>query len=119
MELPYGKRQSGSASKLNTVRDGARILRMFLYLLKETRPLVFFGMPAAMITACAGLLAVPLLDTFLSTGTVPRMPTAVLCTGLVLLSSLLSSCGLILDSLARSRAEQKRILFLAVKSPRD
>ena len=115
--LPYGKRQDGSTSKLRTVRDGSRILRTFLYLLKETRPFVFFGIPAlatALVSAC---LAVPLLVTFLETGLVPRFPTAVLCTGLFLLASLLGVSGVILDSVARGRAEQKRILFLALSTP--
>lgn len=112
--LPYSQRQDGSASKLRTFRDGARILRTFLFLLKETRPLLFFGVPAAIAAMTSALLAVPLVSTFLESGLVPRLPTAILCTGLALLSSLLISCGLILDSLARSRVEQKRILFLAV-----
>ena len=112
--LPYGKRQDGSASKLNTVRDGLRILRTFLYLLKETRPLFFFGVPGLAFALLSTFLAMPLLLTYVEIGLVPRLPTAILCTGLILFSSLLVACGVILDSLARSRAEQKRILFLAV-----
>lgn len=112
--LPYSQRQDGSASKLRTFHDGARILRTFLFLLKETRPLLFFGVPAAITAMTSAILALPLASTFLASGLVPRLPTAILCTGLALLSSLLTSCGLILDSLARSRVEQKRILFLAV-----
>lgn len=112
--LPYGKRQDGSASKLKTFRDGLRILRTFLYLLKETRPLFFFGIPGLATALFSTLLAMPLLLTYLDVGLVPRLPTAILCTGLFLLSSLFGACGLILDSVARGRAEQKRILFLAV-----
>ena len=63
-------------------------------------------------------LALPLVGTFLRTGFVPRLPTAILCTGLMLVACLLATCGLILDSLARSRAEQKRILYLAIGAQR-
>ena len=112
--LPYGKRPEGSASKLRTFRDGWRILRTFLFLLKETRPILFFGVPALLLALGAIGLAAPLLATYLDTHAVPRLPTAVLCTGMMMLASLLGLCGLILDSVARGRVEQKRILFLAV-----
>lgn len=114
--LPYGARQAGSNSKLRTFRDGARILKTLLYLLKETRPLLFFGAPAGIAGLIAAALALPLVATFFETGLVPRLPTAMLCTGLVLLASLLAVCGLVLDSLAQSRVEQKRMLFLAVSN---
>ncbi len=116
--LPYGKRVEGSASKLRTVQDGWRILRTFLFLLKETRPALFFGVPAGAVALGAVALALPLFGTFARTGLVPRLPTAVLCTGLMMLASILAVCGLILDSVARGRAEQKRILFLAVGNGR-
>ena len=114
--LPYGKRPEGSSSKLRSVRDGARILSMFFFLLKETRPALFFGALAAACTALSVGLAVPLVQTWFETGLVPRMPTAILCTGLMLIACLMTTCGLILDSLARARTEQKRILYLAVTS---
>lgn len=114
--LPYGKRLDGSASKLRTFRDGARILRTLLYLLKETRPFAFFGLPAVAVGLSAVGLAAPIVSDFVETGLVPRLPTAVLCTGLALLAMLLLMCGLILDSVAQSRVEQKRMLFLALTS---
>ncbi|MBV9219348.1 MAG: glycosyltransferase [Methylobacteriaceae bacterium] len=117
--LPYGRRSEGSASKLRTFRDGWRILKTFAYLLKETRPAAFFGSIAAALAVAALALAVPLIGTFLRTGLVPRLPTAILCTGLMLIACLLATCGLILDSLARSRAEQKRMLYLAVSGRRS
>ena len=116
IELPYGKRVEGSESKLRTFRDGWRILKTFAYLLKETRPALFFGVLAACNVLAAVVLAAPLVQTFLETGLVPRLPTAVLCVGLALVACLLGTCGLILDSLARSRIEQKRILYLAVRT---
>jgi len=115
---PYGARPEGSASKLRSVRDGLRILRTFAYLLKETRPAFFFGALATGMALLSIVLAIPLAETWLATGLVPRLPTAILCTGLMLLSGLMMTCGLILDSLARSRVEQKRILYLAVSSLR-
>lgn len=114
IETPYGKRVEGSASKLNSLRDGWRILKTFAYLLKETRPAMFFGAPAALLTLGAFALAAPLAATYLETGLVPRLPTAILCVGMILLAGLSTVCGFVLDSLARSRAEHKRMLYLAV-----
>lgn len=114
IQTPYGARREGSASKLRSVRDGARILKTFAILLKETRPMLFFGALAGFVTLLAGVLAAPLVATFAQTGLVPRLPTAVLCTGLMLIASLLGACGLILDSLARSRVEQKRMFYLGL-----
>jgi hypothetical protein len=116
--LPYGRRDAGSASKLRTVRDGLRILSTFALLLKETRPALFFGSIALAAMALAVGLAIPIFATYLATGLVPRIPTVVLCTGLTLFAGLIGSCGLILDSLARARVEQKRILYLSMSAPR-
>ena len=116
--LPYGAREEGSASKLRSLRDGWRILATFALLLKETRPALFFGALAALTMALSAMLAAPIVATYFDTGLVPRLPTAVLCTGLALLAALFGVCGLILDSLARSRLEQKRILYLSIPAPR-
>ena len=118
ISLPYGKRPEGSASKLRTFRDGWRILKTFAFLLKETRPAVFFGGFAGLFALVAMVLAVPLVETFAETGLVPRFPTAVACTGLMLMAAMSTMCGLILDSLARSRVEQKRMLYLALADRR-
>jgi hypothetical protein len=119
-EVPtaYKERPPGSASKLNTIRDGMRILRTILVLVKEERPLPFFGL-AALALLLAGLaLFVPVLLTYLETGLVPRLPTAVLSLGLVLLSFLSLACGLILETVTRGRKEAKRIAYLAIPGPR-
>ena len=113
IRLPYGKRMEGSHSKLHSLRDGWRILKTFALLLKETRPAWFFGGLAGLCGLAALGLAWPLFDTWLATGLVPRLPTAILCTGLGLAACLFGMCGLILDSLARFRLEQKRIFYLA------
>jgi hypothetical protein len=113
----YSPRTEGSTSKLRTYADGWRILKTFIVLLKETRPLLFFGSIGLALVVAAVALAVPLLRTFLETGLVPRVPTAILATGMVVLASVLFAAGLILDSLARSRVEQKRLEFLRYGSP--
>jgi glycosyltransferase involved in cell wall biosynthesis len=113
-EIPteYGSRQEGSVSKLNSVRDGFRILFTFLVLFKEIRPARFFGTLAIILFILAVGISFPLLSTYLNTGLVPRYPTAVLATGMVLLGVIFMVSGLILDSLARSRLEQKRIWYV-------
>jgi glycosyltransferase involved in cell wall biosynthesis len=116
--LPYGRRQEGSSSKLRTFKDGFRILLTFLFLLRETRPTVFYGALAAFTALISVVLAVPLIETFLETGLVPRFPTAILATGLMILAGLFLACGLILGSLAMSRVEQKRMLYLSIPGPR-
>jgi len=112
VEVSYGTRPDGSASKLRTVADGTNILRAMLVLLKENRPLAFFGWIASAFFAAATVLGVPLAVTFAQTGLVPRLPTAVLATGLVLMGLLSGVAGLILDSIAKGRLEAKRLAYL-------
>lgn len=116
LETPtsYGARQEGSVSKLRTFRDAWRILRTFVLLFKEIRPAAFFGLLAASLALLAVLLAVPLVTTFVATGLVPRFPTAVLVTGLGLMSAISATCGLILDSVARGRLELKRLNYISM-----
>ncbi|MBZ9963894.1 glycosyltransferase [Mesorhizobium sp. BR1-1-2] len=116
--LDYGKRPDGSSSKLSTFRDGARILWMFAMLMKETQPLRFFGAFALVFLASSLFLMAPVLVEFAETGLVPRMPTWVLSVGLLLLSMLAGVTGVILDSVSRGRAEQKRIFYLSMPSGR-
>ncbi|TGR16045.1 glycosyl transferase, partial [Mesorhizobium sp. M8A.F.Ca.ET.202.01.1.1] len=108
-----GRRPEGSSSKLSTFRDGARILWMFAMLVKETQPQRFFGTFALFFLAASIGLMIPLLVEFAETGLVPRMPTWVLSVGLLLSSMLAMVTGLILDSVSRGRAEQKRIFYLS------
>jgi len=114
VETPYRERPSGSASKLNTYRDGLRIFKTIALLAKEERPLQFFGIFFTLFAACSLVLAWPLLLTYLGTGLVPRMPTAVLATGLMLLAFLSLTCGVILDTVTRGRQEMKRMRYLAI-----
>lgn len=110
----YADRADGSASKLRTYSDGLRILSTIVGLVTQERPLQFFGL-AGVLLLLAGIGAgVPVVLEFLRTGLVPRLPTAVLATGLVLLSFLSFAVGLILDQVARGRKELKRLAYLAI-----
>ena len=112
IEVDYGTRPDGSVSKLRTMADGTSILRAMLALLKDHRPLDFFGWIAAFCWIVAGVLSAPLVVTYADTGLVPRLPTAVLAAGVVIVGLLLGSVGLILDVLAKSRIEAKRLAYL-------
>jgi len=114
---PYAARPEGSASKLSTYRDGLRILRMILNLYRTEKPVEFFGLFAVIFLSMAIGLSIDLLVTYAQTGLVPRLPTAVLSMGLVLLSILSLSCGLILDTVTRGRREVKRLAYLAQRPP--
>ena len=113
VEIPYFGRPEGSSSKLRTVRDGVAILKTIFVLLKEERPLEFFSIVFVLLEVAALILAWPVLMEYLETGLVPRLPTAVLSTGLTLLGFLCLVCGLILDTVTRGRREIKRLQYLA------
>ncbi len=110
----YAERPAGSASKLHTIRDGIRILRTILILIKEERPLAFFGAAAVALFLIGVAFGSEVVVEFARTGLVPRLPTAVLASALVLLAALSLACGLILDSVSRGRKEMKRMAYLAV-----
>ena len=112
IDTPYRNRQQGSASKLSTFRDGFRILRTIAVLFKEEKPLAFFSGVAAVLAAVSIGLAVPVIIEFMNSGLVPRQPTALLATG-VMLSALLSFvCGVILELVKRGQREIKRLFYL-------
>lgn len=115
-ELPtaYKERPEGSVSKLRTFRDGARILVLIARLVKDERPLQFFGLLGLMLVLLAIGLSIPVIATYLETGLVPRFPTAILSVGLVLLGTLSFFAGLILDMVTTSRQEMKRLMYLSI-----
>jgi glycosyltransferase involved in cell wall biosynthesis len=119
MDTRYKERPVGSVSKLNTYRDGLRILGFIAYLVREERPLMFFSVIAALFTAVALLIGAPVVNEYMHTGLVPRLPTAVLATGLMVIAFLSLTCGLILDTVARGRWEAKRMAYLAIPGPQD
>jgi glycosyltransferase involved in cell wall biosynthesis len=114
VKTAYKDRPPGSTSKLRTYSDGVRILRTIVVLVKEERPLQFFSICGLFLAAAAILLGVPVVTDFVRTGLVPRLPTAVLATGLMLVAALSFACGLVLDSVARGRKEIKRLAYLSI-----
>ena len=118
MATAYGARPEGSASKLSTYRDGWRILKTIGTLYRIERPVLFYGSVGALILAAALLLAVPLVLTYLDTGLVPRVPTAILITGMTIVAVLCFFTGLILDTVTRGRREVRRLAYLAHHAPR-
>ena len=119
LELDYGKRPEGSHSKLSTFKDGAKILWMFSQLMKETRPFVFFGAFSGLFMTASLLFMAPVLVSYFQTGLVERMPTWVFSLALMMMSTLLFTAGLILDSVARARAEQLRIHYMSFPALSD
>ncbi|MDF1688302.1 MAG: glycosyltransferase family 2 protein [Cycloclasticus sp.] len=115
VETPYYARPIGSESKLSTYKDGARILLVILFLLKEVRPLLFFGTIFLTLTIISIILSFPLFITYIETGLVPRFPTAILASGTMTLAFLSLACGTILDSVSRGRREIKRMHYLSIK----
>ena len=119
MDTAYKERPIGSASKLSTFKDGFRILGMIFYLLREERPLLFFSLQAVLFAALSLLIGIPVVHEFLETGQVPRLPTAVLSMGLMLVAFLAGTAGLILDTVTRGRWEAKRMAYLAIPGPQN
>lgn len=119
-EVPtrYEERAAGSLSKLHTYQDGVRILRMIVRLAKEERPLPFFSIIAGILAASAVGLSVPLLVEYERTGLVPRFPTAILSTGVMILAFLALTCGFVLDTVTRGRREMKRLAYLTLEPSR-
>ena len=111
---PYKERPPESSSKLNAISDGWRILWTIVRLLKEERPLECFGAAGAVCALASMILAWPVIVTWLDTGLVPRLPTAVLATGLMLLAFLSWTCGTVLSSVCHSRREQRRLWYLSI-----
>jgi glycosyltransferase involved in cell wall biosynthesis len=113
IDTPYYARPEGSVSKLNTYRDGLRILGTILRLYRSEKPLRFFTAIGIFLILVSIGLAIPILVTYLEQGVVPRLPTAVLSTGLMILAMLSISSGLVLDTVTRGRREMKLLAYLA------
>lgn len=111
---PYKDRPEGSASKLSTFKDGFRILWMIVKLMKNEKPIPFFSVIAGLFACGSVLLMLPILAEFLTTGLVPRLPTAVLSMSMMILGFLSLACGLILDTVTRGRCEIKRMRYLNI-----
>lgn len=116
---PYKDRPEGSLSKLHTYKDGLRILKTIAILLKEERPLPFFSWLFAVLAATSVALAWPVITEFMRTGLVPRFPTAILASGVMLLAFHSLFCGLTLDTVTLGRREMKRMAYLAIPRHRS
>jgi glycosyltransferase involved in cell wall biosynthesis len=119
VETVYLSRPEGSQSKLSTFGDGWRILRTIVTLYRVERPVLFFGLLGAMLMIAALILAVPLVATYIDTGLVPRVPTAILITGVTIIAVLCVFAGLILDTVTRGRREVRRLAYLAQAAHRS
>ena len=119
VETAYISRPEGSQSKLSTFGDGWRILKTIATLYRTERPVLFFGTIGALLLVAALVLAVPLIVTYLDTGLVPRVPTAILITGMTIVAVLCFFAGLILDTVTRGRREVRRLAYLSLAAPGD
>jgi len=117
VETLYFERVEGTTSKLRTYKDGLKILLTILSLFKEIRPFAFFGFLAILFASTSIGLMIPIFFEFLETGLVPCFPTAILSTALMIVASILITCGLILDSVSLNRLEQKRLIYLQYSAP--
>ncbi|MDP9196616.1 MAG: glycosyltransferase family 2 protein [Pseudomonadota bacterium] len=117
VKTPYKDRPPGSVSKLNTFRDGFRILLTIVTLVKEERPLQFFTAIFAALALLSLGFGIPVVMEFLDTGMVPRFPTAILASALMLLAFLALTCGLVLETVTRGRREMKRLRYLEIPAP--
>ena len=113
----YDERPPGSSSKLSTYRDGLRILGLMFNLFRQEKPGQLFSSLSAALGLIAFVLFIPLAITFAHTHLVPRFPTAILCTGLIILAMLSMACGLILDTVTRGRRELRRLAYLSLAGP--
>ena len=109
---PYRGRPQGSQSKLSTYRDGMRILLTMVRLFSTERPFAFYGSASIVLAVISILLAIPVVQTYLQTGLVPRFPTAILSTGLMILAGLSFFAGLILSTVTTGRREIKALIYL-------
>lgn len=119
VECAYFERQGSTASKLNTLRDGTRILGTIMLLYKEFHPFRFFGYLSGLLVLTSLALGIPVIIEYLETGLVPRVPTAVLASGLMILAGIGLTCGLILDSVSRGRREIKRLHYQSFPSVQE
>ncbi|HET7576892.1 MAG TPA: glycosyltransferase family 2 protein [Sphingomicrobium sp.] len=117
VETAYAARPEGSHSKLSTYGDGWRILKTIVNLYRVERPVLFYGAIGAWLTVAAIILAMPLAQTYFRTGLVPRFPTAILVTGMVIVAVLCFFAGLILNTVTRGRREVRRLAYLSLEAP--
>ncbi|WP_165065955.1 glycosyltransferase [Marisediminicola senii] len=117
VEVGFKDRPEGSESKLNTYRDGFKILRLIASLVRNERPWMFHGLAGGVVFLVSLILGIPIIAEFVQTGLVPRFPTAVLASSLAIIAVLIWLLGLMLDGIAKSRRESSRLTYLALQAP--
>jgi glycosyltransferase involved in cell wall biosynthesis len=119
VEVPVGfkDRPTGSESKLRTYHDGFRILSLIVGLIRHERPMLFYGLAGALLAVAGFIVGIPVIVDYASTGLVPRLPTAVLALGIVIVAFLSWMIGLVLDGVLKSRREISRLNYLLYPAP--
>ena len=112
IESVYRSRPEGSESKLNTYSDGLKIIIFIINLFRQEKPLTFFLLISSFLAIISIILFIPVFSEFLETDLVPRLPTAILSMGIMILSIISLACGLILDTVTRGRKELKKLTYL-------
>ena len=113
----FRERAEGSESKLHTVRDGIKSLRLLVNLVRHERPVLFYGIASLLLIVVALILGLPVVTSYISTGLVPRLPTAVLASSFVILAAVSAVLGLLLDGVTRLRRETARLSYLRLSAP--
>lgn len=108
----YQPRPEGTSSKLNTLSDGLKILNFILFLLRDVKPMFFFGVLSILLGLISLSLGIPVIVDFVDTGLVERLPTAVLSSSIALIAVMSFFCGLILDNVSRGRREMRILSIL-------
>jgi hypothetical protein len=119
VDTPYCPRMEGSTSKLSTYKDGAQILKTIIKLYSVERPFFFYGLLAILFSLTGIILSIPVIIEFLKTGFVPRLPTALLSTGLLIFAAISFISGLILECVTTGRREFKRLFYLSIPRAPD
>ena len=120
-EIPivYRDRPEGSVSKLNTVKDGIKVLKTIFRMYKDYKPLRFYGIIAIIFFIIGLLIGVPVLVEFAKTHYITKVPSAILATGVMILAVILAQCGAILDTVAKNNRENYELNLLRYKQLED
>ena len=112
-EIPvqYRNRPNGSVSKLNTYKDGARVIKTIATLFKEYKPGLFFNLISLLLFIITCVLAIPVFSEYFKTGLVPRFPTLIVSGILLVCSLLLSTTGIILQVIAKKNKQLFEIML--------
>ncbi len=117
VEVGFKDRAAGSESKLRTYHDGVRILSLIIGLIRHERPMMFYGIAGIVIALIGMIIGIPVVVDFVSTGLVPRLPTALLAVGIIIVGFLSWTIGLVLDGVLKSRREFSRLNYLVYPAP--